>query len=347
MVLIYKDLNRTNRTRLRLGTYGSLDHQRGVSSRLRRISISGQLGALVSPRDTLLPSACVPHDPAPSRSGMIMLPRWCSLTFHRLRQIYRKRLRGGNRERRYRRSQGRPEGFTLHSGLMPHGPGFSSSALGPRCSLVWYLKRFEELRALSFGRLVRFSTVGMPTAECRLQRLSESVVSTSIGRLPKARSSAPRDDFQTWTPAPAVTPCGLCSERNAGGLEVRQAVLLKLWSACYPAPRGKWVDEAPAWDPMDGVLHLRSCRLLNVFSFDTLGQGRRRLWLGGGRGCPCLTAAACCGGFHDLSWTCIAIGRLRLPQTVHHRIGARAGQWRVPPGGHRGWRRSVGPYGRR
>jgi hypothetical protein len=67
------------------------------------------------------------------------------------------------------------------------------------------------------------------------------------------------------------------------------------------------VDEAPSWGP-DGRIYFTSDRdgVLNVFSTDTLGQGRRETsaWSGAFDAVPLPDSSGLLvGGFHDLSWS--------------------------------------------
>src|SRR5207237_10715155 len=70
--------------------------------------------------------------------------------------------------------------------------------------------------------------------------------------------------------------------------------------------RGKWVDESPSWG-RDGRIYFTSDRdgVLNVFSTDTLGDGRRETsaWSGAFDAVPLPDSSGLLvGGFHDLSW---------------------------------------------
>ena len=67
-----------------------------------------------------------------------------------------------------------------------------------------------------------------------------------------------------------------------------------------------WTDESPAWGP-EGRIYFTSDRdgVLNVFSVDTLGNGRRETssWSGAFDAVPLPdTSGLVVGGFHDLSW---------------------------------------------
>ena len=73
-----------------------------------------------------------------------------------------------------------------------------------------------------------------------------------------------------------------------------------------PLTAGVWKDEAPSWGT-DGRIYFTSDRdgVLNVFSVDTLGEGRRETsaWSGAFDGVPLPDGSGLLvGGFHDLSW---------------------------------------------
>ncbi len=118
------------------------------------------------------------------------------------------------------------------------------------------------------------------------------------------------DRFQDLDPSPS--PDGrrivFASDRTRGGINgAANLFLLDLPAAkTTQLTAGEWVDEAPAWGP-DGRIYFTSDRdgVLNVFSVDTVGAGRRETsaWSGAFDGVPLENGAGLLvGGFHNLSW---------------------------------------------
>jgi hypothetical protein len=110
------------------------------------------------------------------------------------------------------------------------------------------------------------------------------------------------------TPGPDGRRIVFASDRAAAGLHgAANLYLLNLDSArVAPLTAGSWKDEAPAWAP-DGRIYFTSDRdgVLNVFSVDTMGAGRRETsaWSGAFDGVPLPDGSGMLvGGFHDLSW---------------------------------------------
>ena len=118
--------------------------------------------------------------------------------------------------------------------------------------------------------------------------LSESGISDLYRvRLPRgtlepltATTSGSRPQPQPRRPTP-----GLRLRPHPGGLEGAVNVfMLDLGTGTVAQlTRGKWVDESPSWGP-DGRIYFTSDRdgVLNIFSMDTLGSGRRETsaWTG-------------------------------------------------------------------
>ena len=118
------------------------------------------------------------------------------------------------------------------------------------------------------------------------------------------------DHYQDLDPSPG--PDGrrivFASDRAADGIQgAGNLYLLNLDSArVTPLTAGNWKDESPAW-ALDGRIYFTSDRdgVLNVFSVDTLGAGRRETsaWSGAFDGVPLPDGSGLLvGGFHDLSW---------------------------------------------
>ncbi len=128
-----------------------------------------------------------------------------------------------------------------------------------------------------------------------LSGLSESGVS-DLYRVHLARWH-PRAAHRRPLPGPRshARPDGrrivFASDRAADGLQgAANLYLLNLDSArIVPLTAGDWKDESPAWAP-DGRIYFTSDRdgVLNVFSVDTLGEGRRETssWSGAFDGVP-------------------------------------------------------------
>ena len=110
------------------------------------------------------------------------------------------------------------------------------------------------------------------------------------------------------TPGPDGKRIVFASDRAADGLKgAANLFLLSLDSVrVTPLTAGPWKDESPDW-AKDGRIYFTSDRdgVLNVFSVDTLGEGRRETsaWSGAFDGVPLPDGSGLLvGGFHDLSW---------------------------------------------
>jgi hypothetical protein len=180
--------------------------------------------------------------------------------------------------------------------------------------VVWDLERNKVRGRYQFPELVSLlSPQWMPDGESIvLSGLSESGVS-DLYRIHLPRGTLEpltADRYQDLDPSPA--PDGrrivFASDRAADGLHgAANLYMLNLDGArVAPVTAGSWKDEAPAWAP-DGRIYFTSDRdgVLNVFSVDTLGNGRRETsaWSGAFDGVPLPDGAGLLvGGFHDLSW---------------------------------------------
>ncbi len=180
--------------------------------------------------------------------------------------------------------------------------------------VVWDLEKNKVRGRYQFPELVSLlSPQWMPDGRSIvLSGLSESGVSDLYRvHLPEGRlEPLTADHYQDLDPTPG--PDGrrivFASDRAAGGLHgAANLYLLNLDSArVAPLTAGSWKDEAPAWAP-DGRIYYTSDRdgVLNVFSVDTLGAGRRETsaWSGAFDGVPLPNGSGLLvGGFHDLSW---------------------------------------------
>ncbi len=180
--------------------------------------------------------------------------------------------------------------------------------------VVWDLEKNKVRGRYQFPELVSLlSPQWMPDGRSIvLSGLSQSGVSDLYRvHLPEGTlEPLTADHYQDLDPTPA--PDGrrivFASDRAAGGLQgAANLFLLNLDSArVSPLTAGSWKDESPAWAP-DGRIYFTSDRdgVLNVFSVDTLGAGRRETsaWSGAFDGVPLPNGSGLLvGGFHDLSW---------------------------------------------
>jgi len=180
--------------------------------------------------------------------------------------------------------------------------------------VVWDLRRGKVVGRYQFDRLVSIlSPMWMPDGRSIVfSGLSESGVSDLYRvHLPKGRlEPLTRDGYQDLDPSP--TPDGrrvvFASDRTAGGIDgaINLFLLDPTTGQTTQLTRGKWVDEAPSWGT-DGRVYFTSDRdgILNAFSVDTLGNGRRETsaWSGAFDAVPLPDSSGLLvGGFHDLSW---------------------------------------------
>jgi hypothetical protein len=233
--------------------------------------------------------------------------------------IYRRELEGGRPRKVV--TAGRTadlESFhAFESRMDASRPGYLlfTARYGDRDALVvWDLKRSRVAGRYQFDRLVSIlSPMWMPGGRSVVfSGLSESGVSDLYRvQLPKGTlEPLTRDRYQDLDPSP--TPDGeqlvFASDRTAGGLGgAVNLFLLNLTNGnISQLTRGNWVDEGPSWGP-DGRVYFTSDRdgVLNVFSTDTLGEGRRETssWSGAFDAVPLPDSSGLLvGGFHDLSW---------------------------------------------
>ena len=180
--------------------------------------------------------------------------------------------------------------------------------------MVWDLDREKVVGRYQFTELVSLlSPQWMPDGKSIvLSGLSESGLSDLYRvHLPDGTlEPLTSDRYQDLDPTPS--PDGrrivFASDRTEAGLEgAANLFLLDLDKArTTQLTSGKWRDEVPKWGP-DGRVYFTSDRdgVLNVFSVDTLGEGRRETsaWSGAFDGVPLPDGSGLLvGGFHDLSW---------------------------------------------
>ena len=157
--------------------------------------------------------------------------------------------------------------------------------------IVWDLRRNRMAGRYQFPGLVSIlSPRWMPDgASIVFSGLAESGTSDLYRvRLPSGEvQRITGDRYQDLDPAPG--PDGrtivFTSDRGAGGLDgaVNLFSIDAATGRVRQLTRGMWVDESPAWGP-DGRIYFTSSRdsVLNVFSVDTTGTGRRETsaWTG-------------------------------------------------------------------
>jgi WD40 repeat protein len=323
VALMYKELNRHDTFEdAILATYGrSLDQlseefqlamRRDFYPSVDSLAPLAVLGREIS--KLAIKPAFLP-DTTPERKGEVVYlsPATGYLT------VYRKRLEGGRPQKVV--TSGRSadlEAFhPFESRMDASRPGYLlfAARYGDRDALVvWDLKREKMAGRYQFDRLVSIlSPMWMPDGNSIVfSGLSESGVSDLYRvQLPKGTlQSLTQDRYQDLDPSPTADGKRLvfASDRTSGGLQgaVNLFLLDLATGAIGQLTRGQWVDEAPSWGP-DGRIYFTSDRdgVLNVFSTDTLGQGRRETsaWSGAFDAVPLPDGSGLLvGGFHDLSW---------------------------------------------
>jgi hypothetical protein len=233
--------------------------------------------------------------------------------------IYRKRMDGGRPQKVVTAGRSADlEAFHPFDSRMDGsraGYLLFAARYGDRDALVvWNLKRRKVAGRYQFDKLVSIlSPMWMPDGRSIVfSGLSESGVSDLYRvQLPKGTlEPLTRDRYQDLDPSP--TPDGrrivFASDRTSGGLNgaVNLFVLDLRTGNITQLTQGQWVDEAPSWGP-DGRVYFTSDRdgVLNVFSTDTLGEGRRETsaWSGAFDAVPLPDSTGLLvGGFHDLSF---------------------------------------------
>ncbi|HEU5049447.1 MAG TPA: hypothetical protein VFU00_03920, partial [Gemmatimonadales bacterium] len=211
--------------------------------------------------------------------------------------------------------------------------------------VVWDLARNRAAGRYQFDELVSvLSPRWMPDHQSIVfSGLSESGISDLYRvRLPGGELEQLTDDpYQDLDPAPS--PDGrhiaFTSDRAERGLEgaVNLFLLDLAAGSLRPLSRGRWVDETPHWGP-DGRVYFTSSRdtVLNVFSVDTLGAGRRETsaWTGAYDAVPMPDGSGfVLGGFQGGSYN---IYRTRPDST------ARQDTFALAPGADDEWAWAVG-----
>jgi WD40 repeat protein len=179
--------------------------------------------------------------------------------------------------------------------------------------IVWDIERRRLAGRYQFPALVSLlSPHWMPDGRSIvLSGLSERGVSDLYRvRLPGGELEAlTADRYQDLDPSPSADGRRLvfASDRTADGRGgAANLFLLDLDTrAISQLTTGAWVDESPIWSA-DERIYFASDRdgVLNIFSVDTLGDGRRETsaWTGAFDPVPLASGGLLVGGFHDLSW---------------------------------------------
>jgi hypothetical protein len=281
--------------------------------------------------------------------------------------IYRKKLEGGKPQTVV--TGGRTadlESFhPFDSRMDASRPGYLlfAARYGDRDALViWDLKRRRMAGRYQFDRLASIlSPVWMPDHRSIVfSGLAESGVSDLYRvRLPAGTlEPLTRDRFQDLDPSPMGDGRRLvfASDRADGGLHgaVNLFTLDTESGKVSQLTLGHWVDQAPFWGP-DGRVYFASDRdsVLNVFSVDTLGEGRRETssWSGAFDPVPLPDSSGLLvGGFHDLSWNLYRypVDSAARQQRFSIDSGPPAGQWAwATPGDTAAGSAAGEPYRRR
>jgi len=138
------------------------------------------------------------------------------------------------------------------------------------------------------------------------------LVELPSGRLSRVTDDRYEDSDPTWLPGGGSI--AFSSDRAAGGDEgAKNLFKVQLASGAVTSiTDGRWRDEAPRWDRAGGRLIFSSDRdgTFNLYSVDTLGNGRRETRLDGGVFDPAPVPGGgrvVITGFGDLSWSVYAL----------------------------------------
>lgn len=148
------------------------------------------------------------------------------------------------------------------------------------------------------------------------------------------------DAYQDLDPAPAADGRRIVftSDRTAGGEHGAVNVfMLDLGAqAITQLTAGPWVDETPSWG-LDGRIYFTSSRggMLNVWSMDTLGNGRREssTWSGAFDAVPLASGGLIAGSFQNGSFNIYRLGPDSAAETQTFALEphAAAGTWQWEP----------------
>jgi hypothetical protein len=260
--------------------------------------------------------------------------------------IYRKSLETGGRAHAIVTGGRSPELESFHpfeSRMDASRPGLLlfTARDGDRDALiVWDLDKGKLAGRYQFTELVSLlSPHWMPDGRSIvLSGLSQRGVSDIYRvRLPGGELEAlTNDHYQDLDPSPSADGRRLvfASDRTAEGRGgAVNLFLLDLASQrVEQLTSGAWVDESPIWS-RDDRIYFASDRdgVLNVFSVDSLGQGRRETsaWTGAFDPVPLENGTLLVGGFHDLSWNVyrIPVDSAARQDRFAAAVPAAAGQW--------------------
>jgi hypothetical protein len=233
--------------------------------------------------------------------------------------IYRKSIQRGGKAHSIVTGGRSPQLESFHpfeSRMDASRPGLLlfTARYGDRDALiVWDLERRRLAGRYQFPELVSLlSPHWMPDGQSIvLSGLSERGVSDIYRvRLPGGElEPLTSDHYQDLDPSPSADGRRIvfASDRTADGRAgAANLFLLDLESRrISQLTTGAWVDESPIWAPDDRI-YFASDRdgVLNIFSVDTLGDGRRETsaWTGAFDPVPLPGGGLLVGGFHDLSW---------------------------------------------
>ncbi|MGH7656847.1 MAG: TolB family protein, partial [Gemmatimonadales bacterium] len=191
---------------------------------------------------------------------------------------------------------------------------FSSRTAGRDALVIYDLARREIAGRYQFPELVSvLSPIWEPDGKSVIfSGMAESGLSDLYRvRLPGGELEKLTDDpYQDIDPSlsPDGTRLVFASDRTAGGRDgAVNLFILRLGSGeLSQLTSGSWVDETPRWE-QNGRIYFASSRdgVLNAFSIDTAGRGRRETSSWTGAFDPTWVPernGLLVGGFHDLSW---------------------------------------------
>ena len=234
--------------------------------------------------------------------------------------IYRKQLEQGrcpqDRGRRAERRNGVVPCLRLADGRLPRRAAAVHRALrrpGRADGLGSRARQGRRSVSVHRAGLAALAAVDAGRPEHRAERAVRERRVRSLSR-PPARWHARAADLRPL-PGPgsrprAPTDAGSCSRRTARrrASRARPISSSSTWTRRAPpsSPPATGGTRSPNWGP-DGRVYFTSDRdgVLNVFSVDTLGEGRRETsaWSGAFDGVPLPDGSGLLvGGFHDLSW---------------------------------------------
>lgn len=191
-----------------------------------------------------------------------------------------------------------------------------SSKFGDRDALFfWDIEREEVVGRYQFDSLVNvLSPAWSPDGKrvafsgLRISGVSDLyVLEVETGTLARLTSDRYEDLDPTWLGDGRTI--AFASDRGPGGDEGAMNLFrISLDGDLRPLTSGVWRDEAPRWDPDQGRIYFSSDRdgTYNVFSVDSLGNGRRETRMDGGLFDPAPVAndsRVAVTGFSGLRWS--------------------------------------------